>query len=173
MYKVALLLILAASTAFAQLDVSVTKVERVKPGHGPQDAQQVTLHIQNNSNKDVAAFNIELSLKQADETIVKSGSIEDFGYRATHNGNKQNGFPKLLTPGESRDFPHLINADESIVSIRLIAVIYADRTAHGDADAINDIVSSRKHFADQLAKQEPEHAAKAVKYAKDDLRREP
>jgi hypothetical protein len=173
--KPSLLGLLCFSTALwlhgqtvAQLDVSMTSLESTKAG------KVATLHVQNNSGKDVAAFHLTLAVHHTDGSTSQTGSITDFGYRATKDGDPKRGIPRLLVAGESCDDRVVLASDVMDVTAKLSAVVYANRTAHGDPDAIRDIVHSRQKFAEHLAKtSRPAEASKAASYAKDDIRRQP
>jgi hypothetical protein len=161
-------LLLVSSLAMAQLDISLTSLESTPAG------KVATLHVQNNSGKDVAAFHITLMVHHVDGTTTKTGSITDFGYRATKSGDAKNGIPRLLVAGESSDEKVVLPSDVVDVVPRLSAVVYANRVAHGDPDAIHEIVRVRQKFAQHILSNgvTPE-AAKAARYAQDDLRRQP
>jgi hypothetical protein len=154
--------------AVTQLDVSMTSLESTKAG------KVATLHVQNNSGKDVAAFHLTLTVHHADGTTSQTGSITDFGYRATKEGDPKRGIPKLLIAGESYDDRVVLASDVMDVTAKLSAVVYANRTAHGDPDAIGEIVRGRQKFAEHMTKTAPSaEASKAARYAKDDIRRQP
>jgi len=179
MYRAALLLILTATLtaqSWAQLnklELTVMKVEPTESGHGPEGSKTVTLHVQNNSNKTVVAVDIEMTLKDAGGNTYKTDVIHDYGYPSY---DKKMPATNLAAPSKGIDISQLINPDETLVSARLMAVVYADRTAQGDNDAIDGMVSSRKHAAEVMAKQHPEnpdYGARVAKYAQDDLRRQP
>ena len=147
------------------LDVSITSME------SENGKKKATLHIQNNSGKYVAAYTVTLTLHHADGTTSEIGSTLDIGYRATKTGNPKQGIPKLLAAGDSRDDQVVFDDDVVSVDTKLAAVVYADRTAHGDPDSIQEITKSRKRYAERVARENPKDAAAAAGYAKDDLRR--
>jgi hypothetical protein len=147
------------------LDVSITSIE------SQNGKKHATLHVQNNSGKDVAAFTVAYTLKYANGEVSTSQSqTHDYGYRATRDGDRKHGIPKLLAAGESVDLPALFEKNVVEVEVKFAAVVYADRTAEGDPEAIGDIQHGRQKFAEQLKKAEPENAAAASSFAKDDLR---
>lgn len=154
-------------SAHAQLDVSITSFEtNTKTGN-----KVATAHVQNNSGKDVAAFHLALTLHYADgKTSNSQGHTTDFGYRATKSGDPKHGIPKLLAAGESYDVPITLERDVVQVTAKFSAVVYADRTAQGDPDAIHSIIYGRQKFAERIAKTEPQNAAAAEAFAKDDVK---
>jgi uncharacterized protein (TIGR02588 family) len=158
------LLIVAAGMSIcaqAQLDVSVTKVETQSNGQ-----KQATLHVQNNSGKSVAAFNVATNLKYVNgETSTSQNHQLDFGYP-----NKTGSTPKLLLAGESIDEPMVFEKNVVQVTAKLTAVVYPDRTAEGDPEAIHLITEERQRYAERLAKSEPDRAVAVAEYAKDNLR---
>ncbi len=153
--------------AIAQLEVSVTSFG-TDAGTGQKTA---IVHVQNVSNKDVAAFHVALTLRYANGDVSTSqGHTKDFGYRATKTGDPKRGVPKLLVAGESIDLP--IRLEENVVEVtaNFAAVVYADRTAQGDPEAIHSITFSRQMFAELIAKTEPQNAAAAAAFAKDEVK---
>lgn len=187
-----LLLLLGVLTisAHAQLSnfpVTVTAFGVGVAEHFPH-MKAAIVHIQNNSNKDVASFNLAMVQKLANgETVTSVGAIEDCGALASHEGIKDyHGKTQLqwLNAGEGYDARILLTSDVVSVQFRLKAVIYANRTADGDPDAIQDMMETRRAGAEDAGRRaiaakggSMEDAAiavadynKAVAYAKDDIR---
>lgn len=141
------------------LDVSITSIE------SQNGKKRATLHVQNNSGKDVAAYQVDLVAHLADGTTELTLYLHDSGYRATKDGDGTAAHPRLLNAGESEDQVVPLTGDSVNVVASLGAVVYADRSAQGDPEKIGQITSTRKRLAKRIATEHPEHAAAAAKFA--------
>jgi hypothetical protein len=122
--------------ASAQLDVSIISQQKRSDGRST-----VTLHVQNNSGKAVTAYAVALTVKKADGSTGEMGAGTNFGWRSNQS----------IKPGASYDEQILLNSQIVEVTPKLKAVVYADRTAVGDADAINNFARQRLQFATAMS----------------------
>lgn len=104
--------------------------------------KSATIEVTNRSTQDIASYSLEITTRYASGLTRKSWDDEEYGPFQTAEG-------KALHPGQTVSVPKTFGApaNNTLVDVtaKVVAVIYADRTAEAsDSDSFSRLVDMRK-----------------------------